>query len=54
MKIVGNEKSSLKSVKNDNWIKLSKGSKNIGMMKPSMKLSKLSAEVIFLGFMSII
>ena len=50
MKIVENEKSSVKSVKTDNWIKLPKGSKNIGMMKPSMKFSKLSPEVIFLGF----
>ncbi|XP_065565381.1 E3 ubiquitin-protein ligase ARK2C-like isoform X2 [Artemia franciscana] len=45
MKIVENEKSSVKSVKTDNWIKLPKGSKNIGMMKPSMKFCKLSAVV---------
>jgi len=52
VKIVENEKSSVKSVKTDNWIKMPKGSKNIGMMKPSMKLSKISPEVIFWGFMS--
>jgi len=52
VKILENEKSSVKSAKIDNWIKLPKGSKDIGMMKPTIKLSKLSPEVIFWGSMS--
>ena len=47
VEIVENETFCVKSSKNDNWIKLSKGSKDIGMMKPTIKPSKLSPEVFF-------
>ncbi|XP_065558783.1 nipped-B-like protein B isoform X2 [Artemia franciscana] len=44
VKIVENEKCSVKSVNIDNGIKIPKGFKDIGMMKPMIKLSKLSPE----------
>ncbi|XP_065563138.1 uncharacterized protein LOC136029031 isoform X2 [Artemia franciscana] len=46
VKIVENENSSVKSAKNDNWMKLPKGSKDTGMMKPTIKLSNLSPEMV--------